>query len=66
MAYGSTYRWDLAPFVGSRERRHIVGDFVIRTHDMARGKTYRDTVTICKAGQDSHGAVSRRRCSKAT
>ena len=58
VSFGPTYRWDLAPFVGSRERRRIVGDFVVRTHDMARGKTYRDTVTLCKAGQDSHGSFS--------
>ena len=55
--YG-TYRWDLSPFIGSRERRHIVGDFVVRTHDMAREKKYRDTITYCKAGQDSHGVFS--------
>ena len=52
------YRWDLSPFIGSRERRRIVGDFVIRTHDMAREKKYRDTVTYCLAGQDSHGVFS--------
>ncbi|MCQ2389425.1 MAG: FAD-dependent oxidoreductase [Kiritimatiellae bacterium] len=55
--YG-TYRWDLAPFLGSRERRRIVGDFVVRTHDMARGRKYRDTVAVCVAGQDSHGVFS--------
>lgn len=52
--YG-TYRWDFVPYIGSRERRHIVGDFVVRMHDLARGRKYSDTITMCRTGQDSHG-----------
>lgn len=54
--YG-VYRWDFAPYVASRERRHILGQFVVRMWDLARDRKYADTITQCLAPQDSHGPL---------
>jgi hypothetical protein len=47
--------YDVAPIVDSRERRRIVGDFVLSPMDQINGRTYPDTVMIARSDFDSHG-----------
>lgn len=47
--------WDLAQGVGTRDRRHIVGDLYIRPVDVYVGRRYPDTVVVARSNFDSHG-----------
>ena len=51
--YSSAY--DLGQLVDSRERRRIVGDFVISPLDILNGRTYPDTVVRSYSNFDTHG-----------
>ncbi|MBN2311819.1 MAG: FAD-dependent oxidoreductase [Candidatus Hydrogenedentes bacterium] len=47
--------YDLAQIIDSRERRRIVGDFVISPLDIYNGRTYPDTVVYSSSNFDTHG-----------
>ncbi len=47
--------YDLGQIVDTRERRRIIGDFVISPLDIANGRTYPDSVVLSKSNFDSHG-----------
>ena len=47
--------YDLGQLVDTRERRRIVGDFVMSPLDISNGRTYPDTVVIARSNFDSHG-----------
>lgn len=47
--------YDLSPFIDSRERRRIVGDFYITPLDLINQRTYPDTIAIHKSNFDTHG-----------
>lgn len=47
--------FDLGPLVASRERRRIVGDFVLDWTDIVCGRTYPDTIMRAMSDYDSHG-----------
>ncbi|MGC8743963.1 MAG: FAD-dependent oxidoreductase [Verrucomicrobiia bacterium] len=51
------FKWayDLGQLIDTRERRQIVGDYTLTPMDMMIGKTFKDTVVICKSDFDSHG-----------
>jgi len=47
--------YDLGQLVDTRERRRIVGDFVMLPMDISLGRTYPDTIVIARSNFDSHG-----------
>ncbi|MBN1488819.1 MAG: FAD-dependent oxidoreductase [Phycisphaerae bacterium] len=47
--------YDLAQIVDTRERRRIVGDFMISPLDVYNGRTYPDTVGLSYSNFDTHG-----------
>ena len=47
--------YDLGQLVDTRERRRIVGDFVMSPLDILNHRTYPDTIAIAKSNFDSHG-----------
>lgn len=47
--------FDLAQIVDSRERRQIVGDVTVTPPDVYTGRTWRDTICLCRSNFDSHG-----------
>ncbi len=47
--------FDLAQIVDSRERRRIVGDFVISPLDLFNGRTYPDSIGYSYSNFDTHG-----------
>ncbi len=51
--YKSAY--DLGQLIDTRERRRIVGDFIMSPLDILNDRTYPDTIVISKSDFDSHG-----------
>jgi flavin-dependent dehydrogenase len=49
------YVYDLSQLVDTRERRRIVGDFVMSPLDISNNRTYRDTIVIARSNFDTHG-----------
>jgi len=47
--------YDLGQLIDTRERRRIVGDFIMSPMDILNDRTYPDTVVISKSDFDSHG-----------
>jgi hypothetical protein len=47
--------YDLGQLIDTRERRRIVGDFVMSPLDICNNRTYADTVVLAKSDFDSHG-----------
>ncbi|HOX38574.1 MAG TPA: FAD-dependent oxidoreductase [Candidatus Brocadiia bacterium] len=47
--------YDLSQIIDTRERRRIVGDFVISPLDVFLGRTFPDTVVMSKSNFDTHG-----------
>jgi len=47
--------YDLGQLVDTRERRRIVGDFIMSPMDISNNRTYPDTVVIAGSDFDSHG-----------
>lgn len=47
--------YDLGQIVDTRERRRIVGDFVLSPMDIANHRTFPDTVVLSRSNFDSHG-----------
>lgn len=51
--YKSSY--DLGQLIGTRERRRVIGDVVLKPSDAALGRTWHDTIVIANSDFDSHG-----------
>ena len=47
--------YDMGQLIDTRERRRVVGDFVIDPLDIWNHRTYPDTVVICRSNFDTHG-----------
>ena len=47
--------YDLGQLIDTRERRRIVGDFIMSPLDILNDRTYPDTIVIAKSDFDSHG-----------
>jgi len=47
--------YDLGQLPDTRERRRIVGDFMMSPLDISNNRTYPDTVVIARSNFDSHG-----------
>ncbi len=47
--------YDLSPFIDTRERRRIVGEFFITPLDLITGRTYPDSIAIHQSNFDTHG-----------
>ncbi|MBW8039786.1 MAG: FAD-dependent oxidoreductase [Planctomycetes bacterium] len=47
--------YDLGQLIDTRERRRIVGDFIMSPLDILNDRTYPDTIVISKSDFDSHG-----------
>ncbi len=47
--------WDLGQLPDTRERRRIVGDFIITPLDIWNHRTYPDTIVIARSNFDTHG-----------
>jgi len=47
--------YDLGQLIDTRERRRIVGDFVMSPLDILNRRTYPDTIAIARSNFDSHG-----------
>jgi flavin-dependent dehydrogenase len=47
--------YDLGAFVDTRERRRIVGDFVLTPVDLHAGRTYPDTISVHASNYDMYG-----------
>ncbi len=47
--------YDLGQLIDTRERRRIVGDFVMSPLDIANNRSYPDTVVIARSNFDTHG-----------
>ncbi|RJP27828.1 MAG: FAD-dependent oxidoreductase [Candidatus Omnitrophota bacterium] len=53
--------YDLGQIIDARERRRIVGDFVISPMDMYNNRTYPDSVVLSRSNFDSHGYTTHER-----
>ncbi len=51
-------RYDIVSLIQSRERRRVVGDFVMRYVDQVAQRTYPDAVVLSGSDYDSHGYPS--------
>ena len=47
--------YDLGQLIDTRERRRIVGDFVLSPLDVYLGRTFADTIVLAKSNFDTHG-----------
>jgi len=47
--------FDVGSLIQTRERRRVVGDFVMRYVDQIAGRTYPDTIVLSGSDYDSHG-----------
>ncbi|MBC8469806.1 MAG: FAD-dependent oxidoreductase [Planctomycetes bacterium] len=47
--------YDLGQLADTRERRRIVGDFVMSPLDISNNRTYPDTIVIARSNFDTHG-----------
>ncbi len=47
--------FDLGQLIDTRERRRIVGEFIMSPMDIMLGRTYPDTIVISRSNFDSHG-----------
>jgi len=47
--------YDLGQLVDTRERRRIVGDFVLSPLDVYLGRTFADTIVLARSNFDTHG-----------
>jgi hypothetical protein len=47
--------FDVGTLIQTRERRRVVGDFVLRYVDQVAGRTYPDSVVFSSSDYDSHG-----------
>jgi flavin-dependent dehydrogenase len=47
--------YDLGQLIDTRERRRVVGDFVMSPLDILNHRTYPDTIAIARSNFDSHG-----------
>ncbi|MFH1719156.1 MAG: FAD-dependent oxidoreductase [Planctomycetota bacterium] len=47
--------YDLGQLLDTRERRRIVGEFMMSPMDISLGRTYPDTIVIARSNFDSHG-----------
>ncbi len=50
--------YDVVPLIQTRERRRVVGDFVMRYIDQIAGRTYPDSIVFSGSDYDSHGYPS--------
>ncbi len=50
--------FDVGSLIQTRERRRVVGDFVMRYVDQIAGRTYPDSVVLSGSDYDSHGYPS--------
>jgi hypothetical protein len=51
-------KFDVGTLIQTRERRNIVGDFVMRYVDQIAGRTYPDSVVLSASDYDTHGYPS--------
>ncbi len=51
-------QYDIVPLIQTRERRRVVGDFVMRYIDQIAGRTYPDSIVFSGSDYDSHGYPS--------
>ncbi len=58
LAVDSDAAFDIAAFVQTRERRRMVGDFVMTLLDQLLERTYPDTVVMSHSDYDAHGYPS--------
>lgn len=54
----SKAKYDVVPLIQTRERRRVVGDFVMRYIDQVAGRTYPDSIVLSGSDYDSHGYPS--------
>ncbi len=47
--------YDLGQLIDTRERRRIIGDFIMSPMDISSNRTYPDTIVIARSNFDSHG-----------
>ena len=47
--------FDIAPVLGTRERRRVVGDLQLKPEDFLLGRTYHDTIVDAQSNFDTHG-----------
>jgi hypothetical protein len=50
--------YDVVPLIQTRERRRVVGDFLMRYVDQLAGRTYPDSIVFSASDYDSHGYPS--------
>lgn len=50
--------YDVVPLIQTRERRRVVGDFIMRYIDQVAGRTYPDSIVFSGSDYDSHGYPS--------
>ncbi len=50
--------WDQSQLVNSRERRHMVGEYVVQPMDFMNGRTFPDTIVQCYTTHDTHGQTN--------
>ncbi|MDQ0291430.1 FAD-dependent oxidoreductase [Oligosphaera ethanolica] len=49
------HAYDLGQLIATRERRRIVGDFIVSPLDIFNQRTYPDTICVSRSNFDSHG-----------
>lgn len=58
MTKASENIYDAVPIIQNRERKRIVGDYVINYLDQVSGRTFPDVIVISSSSYDSHGYPS--------
>lgn len=54
----SENQYDVVPIIQNRERKRIVGDYVLNYPDQVAGRTFPDVIVISESSYDSHGYPS--------
>lgn len=54
----SENQYDVVPIIQNRERKRIVGDYVLNYPDQLAGRTFPDVIVISESSYDSHGYPS--------
>ena len=52
---GAKGEWDVAQILGTRERRRMIGDFVVQAEDVLNERTFPDTIAVGSTDFDTHG-----------
>ena len=59
---GGKGEWDVSQLLATRERRRMVGDYVVQPLDVCNARTFRDTIAQGRTDFDTHGPTIDNAC----